>query len=229
MLTTTQRGTAPSPAPPSSPASPPGPRLRLQPDLSARTLLDGGWWPRSADPAAELPGLILAIDERHGPVTQIMLGSAGWHASRPGRLRVNGPAGSRTVRLGWYETMPAGLLTATARAGRTDLLTVPPQTSEAAAWAAMDQAAQAGNRTHAPALLAAITTATGHAHPAARIPAKRAPDNSDNIEVSTWEWEGGHDSATREAVAGPPGPGIPSSARAGGAERSTRVSGDSPQ
>jgi Family of unknown function (DUF5994) len=229
MLTTTQRGTAPSPAPLPSPASPPGPRLRLQPDLSARTLLDGGWWPRSADPAAELPGLILAIDERHGPVTQIMLGSAGWHASRPGRLRVDGPAGSRTVRVGWYETMPAGLLTATARAGRTDLLTVPPQASEAAAWAAIDQAAQAGNRTHAPALLAAITTATDHAHPAPRIPAKRAPDNPDNIEVSTWEWEGGHDSARRQAFAGPPGPGIPSSARAGGAERSTRVSGDSPQ
>jgi hypothetical protein len=177
MLTTTQRGTATSPAPP------PGPRLRLQPDLSARTLLDGGWWPRSADPAAELPGLILAIDERHGPVTQIMLGSAGWHASRPGRLRVDGPAGSRTVRLGWYETMPAGLLTATAKAGRTDLLIVPPQTSEPAAWAAMDQAAQAGNRTHAPALLAAISTA--------------------------------------------PGPGIPSSARAGGAERGTHVNADS--
>ena len=93
------------------------------------------------------------------------------------------PAGSRTVRLGWYETMPAGLLTATAKAGRTDLLTVPPQTSEPAAWAAMDQAAQAGNRTHAPALLAAISTA--------------------------------------------PGPGIPSSARAGGAERGTHVSADS--
>src|SRR5581483_3986324 len=79
------------------------PRLRLQPDRSARTLLDGGWWPRSADPAAELPGLILALDERHGPVTQIMLGSAGWDASRPGRLRVDDPVGRRVVRLGWYE------------------------------------------------------------------------------------------------------------------------------
>jgi uncharacterized protein DUF5994 len=138
MLTTTQRHTATSPAPA------PKPRLRLQPDLSARTLLDGGWWPRSADPAAELPGLILAIDQRHGPITQIM---AGWDASRPSRLRADSPAGSRVVRLGWYETKPAGLLTATATAGRTDLLTVPPHTSEPAARAAMDQAAQAGNRT----------------------------------------------------------------------------------
>src|SRR6266566_2161011 len=126
MLTTNERRTATSPAPPSRP------RLRLQPDLSARTLLDGGWWPRSADPVAELPGLILAIDRRRGPITQIMLGRAGWDASRLHRLRVDGPAGRRVVRLGWFETMPAGLLTATARAGRTDLLTVPPPTSEPA-------------------------------------------------------------------------------------------------
>jgi hypothetical protein len=62
MLTTAGRRTATSPAPPSRP------RLRLQPNLSARMLLDGGWWPRSADPAAELPGLILAIEERHAAI-----------------------------------------------------------------------------------------------------------------------------------------------------------------
>jgi uncharacterized protein DUF5994 len=213
LLTTTQRDPVTSPAPPS-----PGPRLRLQPDLSVRTLLDGGWWPRSADPAAELPGLILAIDERHGPVTQIMLGSAGWDTSRPRRLRVDGPSGNRAVRLGWYETMPAGLLIATARAGRTDLLTVPPHTSEPAAWAAMDQAAQPGNRTHAPALLAAITTAASHARPPASTPVKAAPDDA---QVRTWEWEGGHDSARPHALGGPPRPGSPSSARGGGADRST--------
>ena len=94
-----------------------------------------------------------------------MLGRAGWDASRPGWLRVDSPAGSRVVRLGWFETMPAGLLIATARAGRTDLLTVPPHASGPAAWAAMDQAAQAGNRTPAPDLLAAITTAAARREP----------------------------------------------------------------
>jgi hypothetical protein len=129
---------------------------------------------------AELPGLILAIDQRHGPVSQVMLGRAGWDDSRPRRLRVDGPAGSRVVRLGWFETMPAGLLIATARAGRTDLLTVPPDASQPAARAAMDQAAQAGNRTPAPGLLAAITTAAA--------PAGTAPDST---QLSTWDWEGG--------------------------------------
>ena len=154
MLTTDVRRTVSSPAPPSRP------RLRLQPDLSARTLLDGGWWPRSADPAAELAGLILAIDERHGPITRIMIGWADWDASRPRRLRVDGPAASRVVRLDLnFETMPAGLLIAIARAGRTDQLTVPLHTGEPAAWAAMEQAAQASNRTHTPALLAVAAAA----------------------------------------------------------------------
>jgi hypothetical protein len=149
------------------------PRLRLQPDRSARTLLDGGWWPRSDDPAAELPGLILALDERHGPfhpVTRVMLGMTGWNPSRPRRLRVDGPAGSRVVRLGWFATMPAGLLTATSTSGqRTDLVTIPPDAGEQDAWAAMDQAAQAGNRTHAPALLAALTRPAPSAGPHAPL------------------------------------------------------------
>ena len=104
-------------------------RLSLQPDRPAYALLDGGWWPRSADPAAELPGLILALDERHGPsnpITRIMLGMADWNSSRPRRLRVEGPSGRRVVRLGWFATMPAGLLIATSGRGeRTDLLIVP--------------------------------------------------------------------------------------------------------
>ena len=51
MSSSTERQT------PISLTPPPKPRLRLQPDRSARTLLDGGWWPRSADPAVELyPG-----------------------------------------------------------------------------------------------------------------------------------------------------------------------------
>ena len=163
MSSTLESQTAISPAPPAAP------RLRLQPDGPAYTLLDGGWWPRSADPAAELPGLILALDERNGPVIKIMLGMADWDSSRPRRLRIDGPAGRRTVRIGWFATMPAGLFTAIyARGRRTDLLVVPPDASEQAAQAAMEQAAQAGNRNRTPALLAAMA---GPARPAAVAPA----------------------------------------------------------
>jgi hypothetical protein len=154
MLSTTERDAAISPVPSVRP------RLLLQPDHSGVTLLDGGWWPRSADPAAELPGLILALDEWHGRVIRVMLGTAGWDASRPRRLRVDGPAGSRVIRLGWFATMPAGLLTAISASGqRTDVVTIPPHTSEHNARAAMAQAAQAGSRDHAPAILATLRAA----------------------------------------------------------------------
>ncbi|HZR53394.1 MAG TPA: DUF5994 family protein [Streptosporangiaceae bacterium] len=73
---------------PASPA-PPVPRLRLGAALSRGTLLDGAWWPRSADPAAELPALITALEGRCGRVTRLMLGPAGWD-SQPRRLAAAG-------------------------------------------------------------------------------------------------------------------------------------------
>jgi hypothetical protein len=120
MLSTTDREAAISAAPPARP------RLLLRPDQSGAAPLDGGWWPRSADPAVELPGLIVALDERHGRITRVMVGTAGWDASRPRRLRVDGPAGSRAVRLGWFATVPAGPLIAISASGeRTDLVPSP--------------------------------------------------------------------------------------------------------
>ena len=132
--------------------SPPAPRLRLGPARSPGRLLDGGWWPRSTDPVAELPGLVLALQGHgppgdHGSITHILLRVSDWTAGR--RLRVEGVEGltdTRVVRLSWFDTRPVGLLTAISADGhRMDLLTVPPHTDENAAWAAMEQAAQTGN------------------------------------------------------------------------------------
>ncbi|WP_035857957.1 DUF5994 family protein [Cryptosporangium arvum] len=43
-------------------------RLQLDPALAGRGMLDGGWWPYSTDPLAELPTLIMATATRgdHG-------------------------------------------------------------------------------------------------------------------------------------------------------------------
>jgi hypothetical protein len=154
-------------------SAPSVPRLRLGRTLSRRTLLDGGWWPRSADPVAELPGLIGAIDDRCGPVTRVMLGPAGWD-SQPLRLGVAG----RIVHLGWFPGLPAGLLTAFCGGNdRVDLLVVPPGTPETDALAAMDLAAQGANRIHAPDILAAVT---GRESPA-----------ETELGLSVWESEGG--------------------------------------
>jgi hypothetical protein len=148
------------------------PRLCLGPALSRRTLLDGGWWPRSADPAAELPGLISAIDDRRGRVTRVMLGPAGWD-SQPRWL---GGAG-RAVPLDWFPGQPAGLLTAFCGDNHVDLLVVPPGTAEADAVGAMDLAAQAVNLVRVPDILAALTS-----------PAHSAETE---LELSIWESEGG--------------------------------------
>jgi hypothetical protein len=164
MQSTSDGQTATSPAPPA------GPRLRMQPDGPGSTLLDGGWWPRSGDPAAELAGLIPALDERHGRVTRLLLGTADWTGARPRRISVGAPAARRVVKLGWFDSMPGGLLTAISVGGqRTDLVTIPPGSSERAASAAMDQATKAGNRERSPAILAAVAAAAD-ARPAADEP-----------------------------------------------------------
>jgi Family of unknown function (DUF5994) len=176
VLNTSEREAAISPAPRAEP------RLLLRRDHAGPAPLDGAWWPRSADPAAELPGLILALDNLHGRVTRVMLGAADWNASRPRRLRVS-EAGSRVVRLGWFTSMPAGLLTAIyANGQRTDLVTTPPHTSEQDAVAAMEQAARPGNREHALAILAAIAAAAG----------STTRKDAESKQLGIWEWEGGH-------------------------------------
>jgi len=169
-----------------SPERQAAPRLLLRPEHSPAAPLDGGWWPRSDDPAVELPGLIAALDERSGRITRVMVGTVGWNADRPRRLYLGNPAGSRVVKVGWFVTMPAGLLTAISVSGqRADLVTVPSSTSEQAASAAMRQAAQAGNREHAPEILAAIAAAPGRVADA--VPGEATP----GVPLGVGEREGG--------------------------------------
>lgn len=149
MLTAAQRRTVFSSSPPSTP------RLRLGPPDSGRTLLDGAWWPRSTDPVAELPGLILAIDALHGPIKRVMLHHVTW-SSRPGRLDVAG----RVVRLGYFASQPTSLLTALCDGGggaRIDLLVIPVETNDDIADAAMTIAAASTNQLHADDIIPAAT------------------------------------------------------------------------
>ncbi|MEU8659403.1 DUF5994 family protein [Actinoplanes philippinensis] len=148
----------------------PSPRLRLEPTGSSRTLLDGGWWPRSTDPVTELPGLVLAIDALRGPVTRLILSADGWD-THPGSLGVAG----RILRLGYFTSQPLSLLTAIcANRSRVDLLVVPPATAPAAAGAAMIVAATATNLIRAPHIPLTLSAP----------PVAAAED--------AWEGEGGH-------------------------------------
>jgi Family of unknown function (DUF5994) len=162
-------------APPSSP-----PRLHLAPVRAGRAVLDGGWWPRSWDPVAELPGLILDLDASVGPIRHVLLNSDAWER-RFRRLAV----GSRVVRMGWFTSLdPALLIATTERGDQIDLLVVPPGTARATARAAMARAADPADTTHAPAILA--TTPTALIAP---------PD--DVTPASVWDNEGGHPADAR--------------------------------
>jgi len=151
-------------------SAPSTPRLRMESTGSRRTLLDGGWWPRSNDPVAELPGLVLAIDNLRGPVIRLVLSAAGWD-TRPRRLSVAG----RVLRLGYFASQPISLLTALCANGdRVDLLVVPPDATAGTALAAMTLAATADNVVHAHDILLNASSPT-------------AP-----VAEDAWEGEGGH-------------------------------------
>lgn len=145
-------------------------RLRLELPRVPLTLLDGAWWPRSADPVAELPALIRAVQLSRGYLSHLMLHADGWD-STPRRIDVDG----HVVRVAWFTSGPAGLLTTTCHGrDRVDLLVVPPGTADGPAEVAMAAAADATNTMRAPEILAAIT----------QIPADRSA-------VTRWESEGG--------------------------------------
>jgi len=144
----------------------------MEPTGARRTLLDGGWWPRSTDPFAELPGLVLAIDKLRGPVTQLVLSADGWD-EHPPRLGVAG----RVLRLGYFTSQPVALLTALCDNGdRVDLLVVSPDTEASVADAAMVRAATIKNVVHAQHI---FTAGAGHSR------------GTDIGSEEVWETDGG--------------------------------------
>ncbi|WP_159104446.1 DUF5994 family protein [Plantactinospora sp. BB1] len=145
MLTAGQRATRIPSTPPSQP------RLSLPPARASGAVLDGAWWPRSWDPLAELPGLMVALSARYGRVRNVVLNSAAWD----GRFR-RFVAGDDVIRAGWFSSLEPALLVATTEAGdQIDLLVVPPGTTAAAAERVMTMAADPANTLRAPAILAA--------------------------------------------------------------------------
>jgi hypothetical protein len=129
-------------------------RLKMDPNPSRTTVLDGGWWPRSTDAAAELPALVEALGASRGQITHVLLNGDDWglpHARRVAR-------GDRPLRLGWFTSQPHGLVTMISEFGldRFDLMVVPPDASQASADAALAAASDGGDKRRTPELLAEI-------------------------------------------------------------------------
>ena len=158
---TTVTSTTPTAAVSTRPAAPPGLRLQLDPTMAGTGTVDGGWWPRSRDPDAELPGLIAGLDAALGPITRLSLNLTAWDTA-PRRVAVGG----RRVRVGWFRHMdPDTVGVTSAGRDRVALLMVPPQATTAAAEAAMAMAADAAISAGPAAILAAAGIGEDPARP----------------------------------------------------------------
>jgi hypothetical protein len=101
-------------------------RLVFPRSSTADGVPDGGWWPRTRDPATELPALIAAVADRLHPVRRITLNAAAWD----GRPQIIVTIEGREVRLDWFGERDAhtiGLIGS--HHSRLDLTMVPPDTA----------------------------------------------------------------------------------------------------
>jgi len=121
------------------PAGPPSARVSFDPALSRRGAVDGGWWPRSRNAHAELPGLIAALDARPGMRVQRLAVHRDEWDDIPHRLTADN---GHSARVDWFTTIPRHTVSVTIAGGREPiaLLVVPPRTPAGAAWAAMNTA-----------------------------------------------------------------------------------------
>ncbi|MFE2011775.1 DUF5994 family protein [Streptomyces sp. NPDC059491] len=124
-------------------------RLSLTPKTTLVGLLDGAWWPRSHDLAAELPSLVDALEEHFGRITRIAVNPTRWPVV-PHEVAVTG----HTVRVGWFtEQDPDKMILLSYTVGRCDLLVIPPETEPSSAARLMTAAALPGSVLAAGALM----------------------------------------------------------------------------
>jgi hypothetical protein len=119
--------------------------------------IHGGWWPRSRDAAAELPGLIAELSTRAGRISRVGL-QADAFRNIPHKLMVGG----RKVPVGWFRYMNKHTVILT-MADRDDLvlLVIPPRASPEAAAEALSLAASGRSAGPPEAILAAAGIAVG--------------------------------------------------------------------
>jgi len=115
-------------------------RLQLRPSGPITGHVDGAWWPRSRDLAAELPALLEAIGPQMRPVGRISYNPADWDPA-PRRVVV----GAESVRLGWYRLMPAGTVDVISGLRRLTLIVVPAGTAADIADGLLSRAGNADN------------------------------------------------------------------------------------
>ncbi|MGB7797077.1 MAG: DUF5994 family protein [Pseudonocardiaceae bacterium] len=115
----------------------PDSRLVFPPSPTAQGVVDGSWWPRTRDPAAELPALIAAVADRLGMVDRIALNANAWD-TRPQRITT---VGQEVVRLDWSGAWAHTIRVIGCDSSHLDLLVIPPATARTLALACLAIAA----------------------------------------------------------------------------------------
>lgn len=111
-------------------------RLQMKPDNAAPGHVDGGWWPRSTDPAAEFPALIAALTSTLGPISRVGYNLDAWTTTAR-KLTIR----DRVVRMEGFHTMQPNTVTITGQnRHRTSLLVIPPDTPSDMAHAILSSA-----------------------------------------------------------------------------------------
>ncbi|RDI34786.1 DUF5994 family protein [Lentzea flaviverrucosa] len=116
-------------------------RLRLRPNALSAGHVDGAWWPRSRDLAAELPALLAVLAVRLGDIPRVSYNLTEWDTA-PRQIAVGGVR----VRLGGFWSRPPHTVDVVAGdRRRLTLLLVPPDTDPSAAHRSMMRAAHREN------------------------------------------------------------------------------------
>ncbi len=155
----------------------PPPRLVWKPQSGPAGHVDGGWWPRSRDLAAELPGLAAALTARIGHLTRVAYTVSEWD-SAPRRLEIGG----HVVRLDGLLDRDGHVLSVTGPEPNFTLLVIPPEAADTVGHRALMTASRRGNTDRPADILAASGALV--------VPAASRPRH-DTTEDG-WETEGGH-------------------------------------
>jgi hypothetical protein len=124
-------------------------RLRLKPATPPSGHVDGSWWPRSRDLAAELPTLLTAVSDRLGSTERVSYHLGDW--APVGRSIDVG--GGFAVRLSGFHFQQRDTIDVLGPQKPITLLVIPPETSPQTADDALAAAAQPGNTDTVDALL----------------------------------------------------------------------------
>ena len=152
-------------------------RLRLKPPGPTSGYVDGGWWPRSRDLAAELKTLLPAVAARLGLVERVSYHLSDWDPTVR-KIHLDGSL----VRLAGYRTQHPNTVDLVSARQVFTLLVVPPHTSPDSARRALTAAAGADNTDRIEKLLEATLTPQ----------VVRMANGETPAAEQRWESEGGH-------------------------------------